>query len=87
MKNAIVEITNDELDYISGGWDQETFLEGLGYAALGAVAIATAPFVAPAFGIGLAVSGGIVGLGGGAMMTLSTASENTKTTTVTTTDE
>jgi len=41
MKSTFAELASHDIDSVSGGWDGDTFLQGLGYAALGAVAIAS----------------------------------------------
>lgn len=76
MSSQLQELSSNELTQISGGFDSEMFLHGLGYAALGAVAVAAAPFVATSVGIGLAISGGIAGVGGGALMSIATSFDN-----------
>lgn len=76
MSNTLQELSSCELSQVSGGWDSEIFLHGLGYAAIGAVAVAAAPFVATSIGIGLALSGGIAGVGGGALMAIATSMDD-----------
>jgi hypothetical protein len=68
------ELTSCEIDSVAGGFDGEMFMKGLGYAVGGAITAAAVPFLGAGavVAFGVAASGSILVVGGGALMTLST---------------
>lgn len=71
------ELTDLEIDAVSGGFDAETFGKGLLFAVGGAITAAAVPFIGAgavaAFGI--SASAGVLITGGGALMSLATADQ------------
>ena len=71
------ELTLNEMEEVSGGFDGEIFMTGLGFSVVGALGAAAglALAISPAGLLGFAVYGSaaVLGVGGGAVMSISSS--------------